>query len=445
MELFSPQGEVKQVRQVTARFAEQMVAFGEPREVAPFDIECPVSGSGRWVDGRNWAYDFAEDLPAGVACHFALKSGVTALSGNPLPAGQRFDFHTGGPAIRHSLPYEGDERIDENQAFILGLDAPARPRASKSTPTAPWTAWASASRCDWSRARSGAASSRRARTSSASTPAPSSPAASRAWLLILRLPRSGSDEERLLRLRDAEDSPLAVLQCRRALPPEAQVKLVWGKGIESASGIASSQDQVVAFKTRPAFQARFRCQRVNRKAQCIPILPMSLEFSAAVPFAAAAGIRLVGPGGRVFKPRLDKAEVVEGLVDRVTFAGPFPERSSFKLEIPADLKDDAGRALVNARRYPLTVRTDEDPPLAKFASRFGIIERGPDAALPVTLRNVEPQLAASLAQPARRRSPPQWRANCTASTATWRSFPGCAGCALPNKTARAGTRNRSAR
>ena len=31
VEFFSPQGEVKAIRQVTARFAQPMVAFGDPR------------------------------------------------------------------------------------------------------------------------------------------------------------------------------------------------------------------------------------------------------------------------------------------------------------------------------------------------------------------------------------------------------------------------------
>jgi hypothetical protein len=38
----------------------------------------------------------------------------------------------------------------------------------------------------------------------------------------------------------------------------------------------------------------------------------------------------------------------------------------------------------------LTVKTDAFPPLAKFAARFGILERYANPALPVTLRNVEP-------------------------------------------------------
>src|SRR6266581_374070 len=46
VELFSPQGEVKAVRQVTARFARPMVPFGDPREVDPFAIDCVEKGKG---------------------------------------------------------------------------------------------------------------------------------------------------------------------------------------------------------------------------------------------------------------------------------------------------------------------------------------------------------------------------------------------------------------
>src|SRR5690606_38238016 len=77
----------------------------------------------------------------------------------------------------------------------------------------------------------------------------------------------------------------------------------------------------------------------------------------------------------------------------------------YTLALPADFKDASGRALSNAQDFPLAVATGPLPPLAKFAAApFGIVERfaeGPDgpALLPVTLRNVEPQLAAQRLQP----------------------------------------------
>jgi hypothetical protein len=58
VENFSPQGYVKAVRQVTARFSAPMVALGDPRLDDPFAIDCAQPGKGRWADGRNWVYDF---------------------------------------------------------------------------------------------------------------------------------------------------------------------------------------------------------------------------------------------------------------------------------------------------------------------------------------------------------------------------------------------------
>ena len=81
VEFFSPQGEVKGVRQVSARFAQAMVPFGDPRELDPFEVDCAEKGKGRWADPKNWVYDFDRDLPAGVRCGFTLKSGITALDG----------------------------------------------------------------------------------------------------------------------------------------------------------------------------------------------------------------------------------------------------------------------------------------------------------------------------------------------------------------------------
>jgi hypothetical protein len=43
---------------------------------------------------------------------------------------------------------------------------------------------------------------------------------------------------------------------------------------------------------------------------------------------------------------------------------------------------------------PLSVRTDKYPPLAKFSARFGILEWKADPVLPVTLRNLEPEVKA---------------------------------------------------
>jgi alpha-2-macroglobulin len=97
---FSPDGTVKQVRQVTARFSEPMVALGDPRDTtAPFVIDCPVHGTARWIDSRNWSYDFGHDLPAGLRCGFKLRAGLKTLAGNAFTDLRTFNFGTGGPAM----------------------------------------------------------------------------------------------------------------------------------------------------------------------------------------------------------------------------------------------------------------------------------------------------------------------------------------------------------
>ncbi len=75
VDFFSPQGEVKGVRQVAARFSDVMVPFGDPRLTEPFDIDCPEKGTARWADQKNWVFDFEHDLPAGVRCSFTVRSG----------------------------------------------------------------------------------------------------------------------------------------------------------------------------------------------------------------------------------------------------------------------------------------------------------------------------------------------------------------------------------
>ena len=67
VEHFSPQGAAKRVRQVTARFSDAMVPLGDPRAATDvFDVSCPEPGIARWADSRDWVYDFARDLTAGL-------------------------------------------------------------------------------------------------------------------------------------------------------------------------------------------------------------------------------------------------------------------------------------------------------------------------------------------------------------------------------------------
>jgi hypothetical protein len=394
IQTFSPQGEIAKVRQVRATFSESMVRFGDPRLPSPFDNACanttPVAGSGRWVDDKTWVYDFKDDVPAGVRCEFHLKPGLKSLAGAPVTGPTSFRFDTGGPTVVRAYPSAGEgNEIEEAQAFALLLNGAAAPRSIED-----------GAYCEVSG-------------------------------IGERLPVklvTGHVRDEILKAVNlvAQQQRAVVLQCARPLPNEARVALVWARGIQTLSGVPNSADRRLEYRVRKPFSASFTCERVNAKADCLPIRPLRLEFSSPVPRRIAENIALVAPDGR-HAPQLEqgRGETEERLlsfgsgawrkfvylfrrstgqvtadpsdsgVSAVQFNGPWPEQAELRIELPKDFHDDAGRALSNAASFPLVTRTAEAPALVKFpAATFGVLELNAQPMLPVTVRRVEPQLGA---------------------------------------------------
>jgi len=354
VEMFSPQGVVKGVRQVSVRFSEPMVPFGDPQSLMePFDILCPEKGTGRWADGKNWIYDFERDLPAGIRCEFRLKPGQKALSGKEITSQKAFSFSTGGPSIKTSIPNEGTTSLDEEQVFVLTLDA--EPDESSVVQNVFFSIEGIQDHVG------------------------------------IRFVTGKEREEiikALFRYRRPPPFPMLLIQCKQRFPSNAKVSLIWGKGVMSKTGVATDQDQVLRFQVRKSFSAEFSCEREHKGAGCIPIRPMTLSFSAPLSKDQANRIVLKGPDGKIWKPQFEGEEEIGSL----SFKSPFPENTNFSIEFPSGLKDVTGRPLINADQFPLAIRTDPYPPLAKFSARFGIVELKPEAMLPVTLRNLEPEV-----------------------------------------------------
>lgn len=375
VETFSPKGEVKGARQVTARFSEPMVAFGDPRLESPFAIRCDAKGHGHWTDGRNWVYDFDADLPAGLKCDFSTRAGLKAMSGSAVSAA-RFDFNTGGPAILASSPRDGIEYIDEDQVFLLGLDAVADIASVREH------AYCNINGLGERVPLQIIEGKERERIL-----AEQKDQARDFFLVLTKRSRLGLLAVKNKRL---DEAPLIIAaRCGRKLVADGQVGIVWDAGIRALNGIANSREQTLHFNVRKNFSVKTQCQRISANAGCIPVLPISLEFTAPVDTALAAMIELRGADGKVVRPTLDeKAKTVES----VSFSGPFAARSEVIITVPAGFRDDARRALVNAASFPLKVRIDDDPPLIKFPSHFGILEANAQPALPVSVRNVEQTL-----------------------------------------------------
>ena len=348
--MFSPQGEIKGVRQVVARFSDEMVSFGSPLLEDPFIIACPATGKGRWADARNWVYDFDNDLEAGARCTFTLKSGLKTPGGTPVAGKKVFSFNTGGPQVVKVEPGDGREGIVEDQVFLLTLDG----KVTKESVAKNVFCYLSETK-------------------------------EKVGVRVL----GDSQTEAIIKSRGRFDRgrkpDRIAVQCLRPFSSNSTVNLIWGKGVLSGSGVPSSMEQVFRYKTRGPFTATFRCGRDNPQAQCNPFLPVSLEFSSEVPREIAANVSMK-LGNKVRKPRIPKnAETVR----MVTIEGPFREKSAFTISLPSGLRDDAGRRLSNGATYPLRAMTDAYPPLVKFSSRFGIIEQS-EPVLPVTVRNIGP-------------------------------------------------------
>jgi alpha-2-macroglobulin len=360
VDAFSPQGTVKAVRQVQARFSQPIVALGDPRATAPFEVNCPVAGSGKWLDDRTWVYDFDYDLPGAVRCEFAVRVGLQDVAGQPVHA-DIFRFDTGGPQVVAMRPADGDSRIDEKQMFVLAFDTQVKPGTLASHASCRVTGLAERIEVDVLQG-----------------------AAREAALQPLK-----TSNDPLFRRRFAPNAVTTeVLRCKRPLPNDAQVSLLLDKGVEAANGPVSQEAQTFRFKVRPAFRARAVCDKVNARAACNPLTPIRVSFGSAIRREDARQVRLTAAGGRSWPARQDESEADNPWVDALQFAGPFPEKSTLSLSLPPGLRDEDGRALANAGEFRMAIRIDAYPPLVKFTASFGVLEAA-NPVLPVTLRNLD--------------------------------------------------------
>jgi uncharacterized protein YfaS (alpha-2-macroglobulin family) len=352
---FHPKGFVKAPRQARAVFSEAMVPFGDPRLMDPFEVKCAAKGKGLWEDARTWIYEFESELTAGVECRFLPKKELKSVKGGLWENPNEFSFSTGGPSVLASSPYDGAQ-IEEQQSFLFQVDGELDTKSVEKN----------------------------------------------AYVLVEgmaeKIPVKVLEEKIALqiakqdyRMRKVKKSFLLAVQVSRPLPSNKRVQLVWGKGIRSLSGSETEKDQFLAFRTRVPFRVSFNCERENPQSPCMPITGMSLNFNAPISRKDAAEIRLRF-GKQAIKPDLPKEDT--GELSYISFKPPFPQKTQMEITIPKGLKDDAGRSLENADKFPLKTGTGAYPPLAKFAAAFGLLEAA-DPVLPVTLRNVEEKLKAN--------------------------------------------------
>ena len=373
VEMFSPSGYAKDVRQVTVRFSEAMVALGDPGRLDPFSVDCEIPGNGRWIDERNWVYDFDYDVPGAVRCRFQLRNDVRTLAGEAVQTTPEYAFHTGGPAILRRLPL--GERADERQVFLLALDAVADPdsirkhvhcRIGGSQATRP---------IDLVQGRE------RSRILDALEAADTH----YVWELVesasSHLPAAGPRETRTRALERIE-----MVRCRDPLPGGSDVELIWGAGVAGPNGMATTRERSVSFSVRPDFQALLLCAD-KFEDRCAG--GVHIRFTSPVSRELADGIRLVDGNGNVVEALMaDKPYIA-----RIDYPGAFEDQTSYRAELLAPITDVDGRALTNASAFPATIRLGRLPAGASFGGGIRVVERDAGAVAPVLLRRVEEPLS----------------------------------------------------
>lgn len=351
--------------QARIQFENPMVAFGDPNPLDPFILDCPASGHGTWADPWNWIFDFDRPLPGGIKCSFRPKIAFRDLAGSP-PTWRSYSFSTGAPAFHAILPEPSDyETISEDQVFILRswtridsalIAKSAQCHNENNTWKSPVQVLGSAQIKAWSQI-------------------PLSPVRS-------FLHKENADKDRPL-------YSLA-LRCQSPLPSGRSIALKLPIAMENFAGEldqGNAQGADLIYQVREPLRARMSCTKVNPKAGCVPFLGLDLYFSAPISAQWAAQIRLMDSSGKIL-PGLhwDSTSDIESLhIDSL------PRSQRLKLWIPPGLVDLEGRPLVNAKDFPLLLRSDQDPALAKFNGRFGILE-AKNPILPLSLRNVENRL-----------------------------------------------------
>jgi len=362
------------ISRFTLRFSDPMVPLGKT-SAAPITMACPVEGAGRWVDPTTFVWEYAKPLPGGLACKATLKPALKTLAGKLLGGNRSFMIDSGGPFARAVLPGTDDDDVEEDQTFFVAVNG-AVDRASV----------ASGAYC----AVDGIGERIPVDLLPQDTVDNVLTGMGDRWQRRSFLRNAGIDEwPEAEAARKSAFANIVALKCRRPLPAGRDMALVWSGKIRSPSGKLAGDDRRFDYKVRKDFTARLTCGRVNANAGCNPVEAIKVQFSAPVPRAKALAVRIEA-AGRQLVP-IDEGR--DATVNEVKFKAPVPPAVTARLVIPADITDESGRPLSNARRFPLDFEIADAPPLVKFAAPFGILEANEGGVLPVTVRAVEPALA----------------------------------------------------
>src|SRR4051812_32821578 len=119
----TPGTDGRAIARFTLRFSAPMVPLGK-QGVDPIAMACPAKGAGRWTDPTTFVWEYDKPLPGSTICRAELKPGLKTLSGRAVTGTRAFTIDSGGPFALAILPSDGDEGIEEDQAFFVASNGP---------------------------------------------------------------------------------------------------------------------------------------------------------------------------------------------------------------------------------------------------------------------------------------------------------------------------------
>ena len=420
----TPNSDVRSLRQISVRFDTPMTALGQANAPAPVNLSCThpnaatsvPKGAGRWVNERDWAYEFAAPLPAGTQCRISPQANLRNLAGATVspPGEARFAVLPVGFYQPHMLTLSGKQA---DYTVLMQHPDPASGRQSLASN--PFV-------CDvldtqaQETLRSQATDNTRALDARA----------------VLRTLPTELLSEAQVRKRFLDVSPAerwaVALRCAGNLPDGAAVRVrrqrdadtlvrASGERLAFASSDTAGQERF-AFDTRTPFTATLTCEQPYRwkpmprrpargtavapapasdGLACDVRLPIELHFSSPVRFNASAMPQLLvkGVAMRPTPVFSDEAtQSINGLQWRINPTDVHSAQSA-RLQGGADITDLEGRPLANPRTLQIPVQLLPPPPYLNGLASSGTIV--PSTAVPslrrlhFATRGLEPQLPVS--------------------------------------------------
>ena len=406
---FHPTGLISNIKQVKAEFSTDIVVMGTgENSKPPFTLSCmhkkkvvsPAHNS-RWLDSKTWILNLNKPLGPGIRCEFRLNEYLRDLKKNKVRGLSSYVISTAGPSVKKMMVPGSSWEIEPDQVMIMILDGAVDAKVIED-------------KTYFEVAKIPEKIKVQVMTGKDRDIVIKESIASQWWLRDFQTVLNQNPGKTISQIKELDT--LVVLKAKRRFPDGTQVVFHWPTNMASTSKISGNDKQIFNFEVMKKFEATFSCTRSSANSNCHPSMNFELYFSNKVPRKLLKEVKLVGDDKKTWIPREFKEDVFEDkyvtsfkksktndkvdinsdfeLISRLTFTGPFPATKKLKLHLPAGIKDEIGRVLVNQNKFPLEIIVGEEAPLVKFAAAFGILERNADPILPLNIRNVEKAMPA---------------------------------------------------